>query len=68
MALVEAQFALDVVDRESIRRGFAAVQHAAGGVPVHRLTYPHDYQQLSGVIETILRDNSAPGAAEAGEG
>jgi hypothetical protein len=68
MALVEAQFALDVVDRESVRRGFAAVQHVAGGVPVLRLTYPHDYQQLSGVIETILRDNSAPGAAGAGEG
>jgi len=68
MALVEAQFALDVVDRDSVRRGFAAVQEIAGHLPIFRLTYPRDYRLLSRVIETIMHDGSAPRAAGAGEG
>ena len=53
MALVEAQFALDVVDKEAIQRGFAAVRSVARHVPVFRLVYPRSYHSLSAVIERI---------------
>jgi hypothetical protein len=58
MALVEAQFALDVVDEAAVRRSFAAVKQVAGHVPVMRLTYPRDYAALTEVIEAVA------GAAE----
>jgi hypothetical protein len=68
MALVEAQFALDVVDRESVRRGFAAVQRIAGQVPVFRLAYPRDFRLLSEVIDKIVYAGTASKVVEAGEG
>ncbi len=68
MALVEAQFALDVVDRESVRRGFAAVQRVAGQVPVFRLAYPRDFRLLSAVIDTIVHGGAVPIATGTGEG
>ena len=53
MALVEAQFALDVVDKEAIQRGFAAVRAVARHVPVYRLVYPRSYHSLSPLIQRI---------------
>jgi hypothetical protein len=53
MALVEAQFALDVVDKEAIQRGFATVRSVARHVPVFNLVYPRSYHSLSAVIERI---------------
>jgi ABC-type iron transport system FetAB ATPase subunit len=54
MALVEGQFALDVVDKNAIRRGFSAVRDVAGHVPLLRLTYPRNYHGLSQLINRIV--------------
>jgi hypothetical protein len=53
MALVEAQFALDVVSEDAVRRAFSAVEQVAGHVPVFRLTYPRDYPALPEVIRAV---------------
>jgi hypothetical protein len=67
MALVEAQFALDVAGREAVRRGFAAVQEIAGHMPVLQLAYPHDYRLLTSVIEAVVADIPAFDPASAPE-
>jgi hypothetical protein len=54
MALVEAQFALDVSDQEAIRRGFEAVKRVAGGAPVFRLRFPRRYDRLPGVVDKVM--------------
>jgi len=53
MAIVEAQFALDVTDRDAVKRGFETVSEVAGCVPVWRLTYPRDFTLLSHVVDEI---------------
>jgi NAD(P)-dependent dehydrogenase (short-subunit alcohol dehydrogenase family) len=68
MALLEAQFTLDVADEESVRRAFAAVERVAGQVPVFRLAYPRDYALLTEVIGAVLNaagPRRSPGRAEA---
>jgi hypothetical protein len=55
MAMVEAQFALDVVERAVVKRNFSTVGRVAGGVPVFALTYPRDYGVLSQVIDNIAK-------------
>jgi hypothetical protein len=57
MALVEAQFALDVVDRGAVRRNFEGVQQITGQVPLFRLVYPRDFSKLSQVVDKVV--NSA---------
>jgi len=54
MALIEAQFALDVVDRQAVQRNFECVQQVAGHVPLFRLSYPRDYGILSQVCAKII--------------
>lgn len=53
MALVEAQFALDVVDEAAVRRSFDAVQRVAGRAQVLRLAFPRDYGLLTDVIGAV---------------
>jgi hypothetical protein len=61
MALVEAQFALDVAGEEAVRRGFAAVQRVAGHVPVYGLAYPRDFGLLTEVVGTVIDDVGSQG-------
>jgi hypothetical protein len=68
MSLVEAQFTLDVEDRDSVRRSFAAVQRIAGRVPVFHLGYPRDYALLPGVVGAVVNGKTATHAATAGGG
>ena len=53
MTLIEAMFALDVVDRASIRRGFESIQRLADRIPTYRLAYRRDYAELPRVIQRI---------------
>ena len=54
MTLVEAQFALDLVDPAAVGRGFTAVSDVAGHVPVYRASYARSFGRLPTVLEELL--------------
>jgi hypothetical protein len=53
MTIIESMFALDVVDKETVRRDFEMVGQLAGLIPVYRLSYWRDYSLLSRVTNEI---------------
>jgi hypothetical protein len=53
MALIEAQFALDVVQRDSAVRNFEVAGRIAGAVPTWRLSYPRRFDLLPRVRRTL---------------
>lgn len=55
MGLIEASFALDVVDRNSIQRNFETVGQLANYLPVFGLSYQRDYNKLPQVIERVVK-------------
>lgn len=60
MALVEAQFALDVVERGAVQRNFAVVSAVAARVRMFRLGFPRNYSRLEQVLEIILGMEKKP--------
>jgi energy-coupling factor transporter ATP-binding protein EcfA2 len=65
MSLIEAQFTLDVVGRESVVRNFETVRRVANRIPMARLRFPRKYDQLGRVIETVVELAGAVRAAKA---
>jgi hypothetical protein len=57
MAIIEALFALDVVNKKAVTRNFEAVSRVAGGMPVFRLIYPRHYEILPKVLDLVARGN-----------
>ena len=53
ITLIEDTFALDVVGRDAVRRGFELAGQIAVALPVYRLGYPRDYRKLSQVIARL---------------
>jgi hypothetical protein len=53
MALVEAQFALDVRDRDVVRRDFERIGQIASVLPVCRLSFPREFSLLPKVLDCI---------------
>jgi hypothetical protein len=60
IAAISALFALEPADRATLQRNFEFLNQLFGGVcPVFRLSFPHDYGQISAVhrlIEHVVRE------------
>jgi len=53
VALLEAMFALDPVDRDAVQRSFNLVGEVASRVPLLKLRYPRAYTELARLVDTI---------------
>ena len=55
LAVIEAQFALDVVRSHIVQRSFELVGQVFSAVPVFRLAYPRDMGKMPEVIDAVRR-------------
>ena len=54
MTLIEAQFALDVRDRDIVQRDFRSMGDLAAVLPVYSLAYPRRFDSLPEVLDSIM--------------
>lgn len=56
LALLGAQFRLDIKQKQVIGQEFEKLSNIANRVPIKRLNYPKNYQRLNDVVERVYYD------------